>query len=55
MAGLVGGYLYTQAFPMEGAVTAVDAAATGIGAFVGSVLANNVLGLIRVGSARPRG
>ncbi len=50
VGALIGGWAYTQAFPIEGAVTAIDAAATAIGAFVGAVLATNIYGLTQ----RPR-
>ncbi len=47
LGGLAGGFAFTQAWGMEGAVTGLAAAATAAGAWAGSVLATNVFGAFR--------
>lgn len=47
VGGLVGGWGYLQLWPVDGGVTGIDAAATAVGAFLGSILLSNIFGLIR--------
>jgi hypothetical protein len=47
IGGLVGGFLFNEVWPMGGGQTAVAVAVTAVGAWVGSVLLNNMYGLAR--------
>jgi len=47
IGGLVGGFLFNEIWPMGGGQTAVAVAVTAVGAWVGSVLLNNMYGLAR--------
>lgn len=45
VGGFVGGWLYTQVFPVD-EVTAIGAAATGLGAFIGAVVLHDIFGAV---------
>ena len=51
VGGMVGGWAFSQMFPIGDASTAVMAATTGIGAFAGSILFGDIYGMVR-GSQR---
>ena len=43
VGGLVGGFLFDMAFPIEGAMTALDFAVTCIGAYVGGRVLSDIV------------
>jgi hypothetical protein len=47
LGGVAGGWLFAEVWVVEGGLTAIDAAATSIGAWCGSVLLNELFGLVR--------
>lgn len=47
IGGIMGGWVYDQAWPMGANVTSVAVAATAVGAFVGGALVADVVGLAR--------
>ncbi len=46
VGGVIGGWAFNQIWPAGDAVTGVAAAATALGAFVGSVILGDVYGLV---------
>lgn len=47
VGGILGGWLYTLAWPFSANVTGVDVAATALGAFIGGVVLGDLVGIAR--------
>lgn len=50
--GIIGGWLFAQIWPVTGIMTGIDVAATGVGAFVGAGVLNNIYAIARMVQAR---
>ena len=52
LAGVAGGWVYSTLWPAADGVTALYAAATSLGAIVGSIIVQDVIAGVRGGAAR---
>ena len=46
VGAVIGGWAYTQVFPLAGEVTALGAAATALGAYLGAAVLTIIVGLV---------